>query len=102
MENMTDALNNIKKIEAMQNEITNIITRPNTKLDEDCREAFVALGTARTKLANLFFQLAEERARHKPPRREKHMKWYEIFAEFIVTAMLFVTVYLVMVFVFIL
>ena len=61
MENMTDALNNIKKIEAMQNEITNIITRPNTKLDEDCREAFVALGTARTKLANLFFQLAEEK-----------------------------------------
>lgn len=30
------------------------------------------------------------------------MKWYEIFAEFIVTAMLFVTVYLVMIFVFIL
>lgn len=34
--------------------------------------------------------------------REHKMRWYEIFAEFIVTAMLFVTVYLVMVFVFIL
>lgn len=30
------------------------------------------------------------------------MKWYQIFAEFIVTAMLFVTIYLVMMFVFVL
>lgn len=30
------------------------------------------------------------------------MKWYEIFAEFVVTAAFFITMYLIMVFVFIL
>ena len=36
------------------------------------------------------------------PRREMQMKWYEIFLEFLATAAFFVTMYLIMIFVFIL
>jgi len=61
MEDMANALENIKKIEAMQNQIIGLQSKPNTKFDDDCREAFVALETASQKLANLFFQQAKER-----------------------------------------
>lgn len=61
MENMANTLNNIKKIEAMQNDIINLQSQVNTKFDEDCRQAFVALETASQKLANLFFQQAKEK-----------------------------------------
>lgn len=61
MENMANTLNNIKKIEAMQNEITDLLSKPNTKLDDDCRAAYVALEKASEKLANLFFQQAKEK-----------------------------------------
>jgi len=61
MQNMENTLKNIKKIEAMQNEIIDLQSKVNTKFDDDCREAFVALETASEKLARLFFQLAKEK-----------------------------------------
>lgn len=61
MQNMANTLNNIKKIEAMQNDIIKLQSKVNTKFDDDCKEAFVALETASQKLANLFFQQAKER-----------------------------------------
>ncbi len=61
MENMANTLDSIKKIEAMQNEIIGLQSKVNTKFDDDCREAFVALETASEKLSNLFFQQAKEK-----------------------------------------
>lgn len=61
MENMANTLKNIKKIEAMQSEIIGLRSKPNTKFDDDCREAYVALDTAIQKLANLCFQQAKEK-----------------------------------------
>lgn len=58
---MTETLNNIKKIEAMQNQIIKINTSPNDKLDNDCREAYLALEKASQKLTNVFFQLSKEK-----------------------------------------
>ena len=58
---MANTLNNIKKIEAMQNEIICLQSKVNTKFDDDCRKAFVALETAKEKLATLFFRQAKEK-----------------------------------------